>query len=178
MKRYYLLVLIGLVFSFKSFGQNYGNEWINFTAGLPYSDQQYFKVKTWSNGLYRITYGDLQSASFPMPFNPARLQLFHQGVEQFIFVEDGGDGSFDSSDYIEFLGKVNDGDFDKQLYRNPDHQPHDRFSLFTDTASYYLTLNSNPTTVNRRMVLNNDTIDPSYTPIPWFWAESILDFKN
>ncbi|MFM2190413.1 MAG: hypothetical protein RL491_799, partial [Bacteroidota bacterium] len=53
MKRYYLLVLIGLVFSFKSFGQNYGNEWINFTAGQPYSDQQYFKVKTWSNGLYR-----------------------------------------------------------------------------------------------------------------------------
>ncbi len=178
MKRCYLLVLVGLFFSLKSYSQNYGNEWIKFTAGQPYSDQQYFKIKTWSNGLYRITYGDLQSASFPLPFDPARLQLFHQGVEQFIYVEDGGDGSFDASDYIEFLGKANDGSFDKKLYRNPDYQPHDRFSLFTDTASYYLTLNSDPSVVNRRMVLNNDTIDPGYTPIPWFWAESILDFRN
>ncbi|MFM7768575.1 MAG: hypothetical protein ACKO9S_12045, partial [Bacteroidota bacterium] len=131
MKRLLLLAITALVFSFQASGQNYGNEWIKFTSGQPLSDQQYFKIKTWANGLYRITYNDLQSVSFPMPFNPARLQMYHQGVEQFIHVEDGGDGSFDSTDYVEFIGKVNDGVFDKQLYRNPDHQPHDRFSLFT-----------------------------------------------
>jgi len=173
-----LLALIALLFSVQVFGQNYGNEWIKFNPGQPLSDQQYFKIKTWSNGLYRITYNDLQSVAFPLPFDPALLQMYHQGVEQFIHVEDGGDGSFDTTDYVEFLGKKNDGVFDKQLYRNPDHQPHDRFSLFTDTACYYLTLNADTSVLNRRMVLNNDTIDPSYSPIPWFWAESIFDFRN
>src|SRR6187455_3541615 len=88
--------------------QPYGNEWINFSTNQAYSNQQYFKVSIWKNGVYRISLADLQAAAFPMPFNPKQLQLFHLGVEQYIHVEGEADGSFDPSDYIEFYGRRND----------------------------------------------------------------------
>ncbi|MFM7079764.1 MAG: hypothetical protein ACKOYC_08220, partial [Bacteroidota bacterium] len=90
MKRVFALIPF-LCYAWLSFSQPYGNEWIRFSQGQSNSDQQYFKVKVWNEGIFRISYADLQSVSFPLPVNPARLQLFHKGVEQFILVEDGGD---------------------------------------------------------------------------------------
>jgi hypothetical protein len=177
MKRALPLILF-LCSSLLALSQPYGNEWIRFSQGQPHSDQQYFKVKVWNEGIFRISYSDLQSVSFPMPVNPARLQLFHKGVEQFILVEDGGDGSFDPNDYIEFYGRGNDGSYDKQLYRNQNNQPHDRFSLFTDTAAYFLTVNIDSTIQNRRMVLETDTNSTGFTPVPWLMVEDSYHPKS
>ena len=46
-----------------------------------------------------------------------------------------------SSDYIEFWGEMNDGKPDNILYRNPDYQLNDKWSLETDTAAFFLTVN-------------------------------------
>ena len=128
--------------------------------------------------MFRISFSDLQSVSFPFPVNPNHLQIFHKGVEQFILVQDGGDGTFDSTDYIEFYGRGNDGTFDKQLYRNQSNQPHERFSFFTDAAAYFLTVNLDTTVQNRRMVLETDTNSAGLTPVPWLMAEESYYPRN
>ncbi len=178
MKKFYqlLFVFIGLTGLLKA--QPYGNEWINFATNQPYSIQQYFKVNVWRDGVYRITYADLQSAAFPLTINPKQLQLFYMGQEQFIHVEGESDGVLDPADYIEFYGLKNDGRFDNHLYRNPDDQLNKNFSLFTDTSAYFLTVNANPFAVNKRMVMETDVNFIGYNPIPYFIREAFQDYKN
>ncbi len=74
-------MLLAFLWSSIAKGQQYCNEWINFSSNQQYSNQQYFKVSVWRDGVYRITYADLQAAAFPLPFNPKQLQLFYQGSE-------------------------------------------------------------------------------------------------
>jgi hypothetical protein len=47
-----------------------------------------------------------------------------------------------SADYIEFWGEMNDGGPDRELYRDPEFQLNTRHSLETDTAVFFLTVNS------------------------------------
>ncbi|MEX1239500.1 MAG: C25 family cysteine peptidase, partial [Cyclobacteriaceae bacterium] len=125
-------VLFFLIITFHAAGQS-GNEWIGF-------GQPYFKVPVGSDGLYRIPHEALVQAGLAVfSADPRTFQLFHRGVEQAILVQGEGDGVFDSNDYIEFLGKRNDGTLDSTLYGNPDHQPHRYYNLFSDTTSYFLT---------------------------------------
>ena len=73
----------------------YGNEWIKL-------NQQYYKIPVAKDGMYRLTYTDLQNAGFPVSTsNPLRFQIFHRGVEQAIRVAGELDGVFDPADYIE-----------------------------------------------------------------------------
>jgi len=113
----------------------FGNEWIQY-------NQLYFKVGVAQDGVYRITYADLQSAGFPVgSVDPRRLQLFHRGTEQAIYVHGQDDAVFNPDDYIEFFGKRNDGQSDAELYRPATLQPHAYYNLFTDTTWYFLTYN-------------------------------------
>ncbi|MEZ4915443.1 MAG: hypothetical protein R2836_00490 [Chitinophagales bacterium] len=49
-----------------------------------------------------------------------------------------------NTNYIEFYDNSNnDGKLDTKLYRDTAWQMHDRYSLFTDEAIYYLTWNTN-----------------------------------
>jgi hypothetical protein len=117
-----------------SFGQN-GNEWIKF-------NQFYFKIPIAKDGLYRLTYNNLQTAGFPVDgIDPRRLQLYHRGVEQAIYVEGEGDATFNASDFIEFYGRKNDGTMDEELYQPASAQPHKYYNLYSDTTSYFLTFN-------------------------------------
>jgi hypothetical protein len=117
-----------------SFGQN-GNEWIKF-------NQFYFKIPVAKDGLYRLTYNNLQSAGFPVDgIDPQRLQLFHRGVEQAIYVAGQIDGVFNATDFVEFYGRKNDGTMDAELYQPSSAQPHQYYNLYSDTTSYFLTFN-------------------------------------
>ena len=56
----------------------YANSWINFS-------QQYYRVPVARDGIYRLTYNDLQTANVPVgSIDPRFIQLFHRGVEQAI----------------------------------------------------------------------------------------------
>lgn len=117
-----------------SFSQH-GNEWIQF-------NQFYYKIPVAQTGLYRITYADLQNAGFPVgSVDPRRLQLFHRGEEQAIYIEGESDATFNPTDYIEFYGLKNDGTPDKELYKPVTFQPHNYYNLFNDTTWYFLTYN-------------------------------------
>jgi len=111
----------------------YRNEWINFS-------QQYFKIQTAKEGIYRLTYSDLQNAGVPVAsVDPRMIQIFHRGKEQSIHVQGQADAVFNLEDYVEFYGVANDGTLDKSLYKPVTAQPHNYFNLFSDTTSFFLT---------------------------------------
>ncbi|MEQ9425997.1 MAG: C25 family cysteine peptidase [Cyclobacteriaceae bacterium] len=119
-------------------GQQFGNEWID-------QNQQYYKVKIAEDGLYRITQQDLINSGVPVStFDPRRIQLFYRGVEQAIALDGQQDGSFDSGDFIEFYGQRNDGLNETELYVDQEAQPHTKYSLFSDSSSYFLTWKLTP----------------------------------
>ncbi|UII24971.1 hypothetical protein LVD15_16855 [Fulvivirga maritima] len=71
--RVVIIALVGMMAVFNSQAQDYGNEWIDY-------NKQYYKIPVGREGMYRITYADLQSAGFPVnAVDPRRLQIFHRG---------------------------------------------------------------------------------------------------
>ncbi|WP_207532160.1 C25 family cysteine peptidase [Desertivirga arenae] len=129
------LLLLFLLFSLKLIAQQpYGNEWIK-------KNQSYLKIRVSENGIYKLTYSQLQTANFlgTNP-DPRNFKIFFQGKEIPLIVSGQSDGSFDNGDYILFFGKRNDGKLDEVLYENASFQPNPEVSLFTDETNYYLTI--------------------------------------
>lgn len=120
-----------------------GNEWINFS-------QSYYKIPTAKDGIYKLTYTDLQAAGFPVgSVDPRRMQLFHRGVEQAMFVQGQADAVLNPTDYLEFFGQRNNGTRDAKLYKPSTLQPHAYYNIYSDTSAYFLTWNL--TTQGKRM---------------------------
>ena len=135
--RSFFLLFFFFVVCFKSFAQ-VGNEWIDF-------NQSYYKIPVAKESIYKVSYSDLQAAGFPVDgIDPKKIQLFHRGIEQSIFVEGEDDLQFDPSDFIEFYGQKNDGTLDAALYKPSASQPHKYYNLYSDTTSYFLTVGTSP----------------------------------
>jgi hypothetical protein len=132
-----LLILSGLVAK----SQVYNNEWI-----ADYN-KTYYKFKVGKEGLHRITHATLVTAGLGT-VQAQDFQLWRNGVEVPIYTSAPA-GAFSASDFIEFWGEYNDGKPDKALYRNPDFQLNDKWSLLTDSSTYFLTTNSG---TNKRLI--------------------------
>ncbi|MDZ4716297.1 MAG: C25 family cysteine peptidase [Cytophagales bacterium] len=116
----------------------FSNDWINFS-------QSYYKIPVTANGIHTITYADLQAAGVPIgTVDPRRINLYHRGAEQAIFIQGQADAVFDPGDFIEFYGKRNDGTLDADLYKPLGSQPNTYYNLYSDTAAYFLTWNPLP----------------------------------
>lgn len=107
-----------------------GNEWI-----VP--SQTYYKMKIVRDGLYKIDYQYLVQAGIAGVV-PNELQIWRRGREIATYVG-GSRTTLDPTSFVEFYAVHNDGRLDAELYKNPADQPHQYFSLYTDTASYFLT---------------------------------------
>jgi hypothetical protein len=112
--------------------QPYNNEWIDYS-------KTYYKFKVTADGLYRIPAAVLSGAGLSAA-DAKDFQLFRNGIEVPIYTSISS-GPLSPTDYIEFWGQMNDGKPDKPLYRNPAYQHTDKWSLQSDTAVYFLTLN-------------------------------------
>ncbi|RYU77710.1 putative type IX secretion system sortase PorU2 [Hymenobacter persicinus] len=123
----------------------YGNEWI-----VP--GQQYYKIRLAQNGIYRLDYAYLTQAGIS-GVNPQRFQLWRRGKETAIYVGGNNPTVLDNSTYIEFYGQRNDGALDRGMYKNPADQAQRNYSLYTDTAAYFLTWSA--TAQGRRMAQPN-----------------------
>ncbi|UOR06288.1 C25 family cysteine peptidase [Hymenobacter aerilatus] len=111
----------------------YGNEWI-----VP--GQQYYKVQTVRDGLYRLDNAYLTQAGIN-GVNPSQFQLWRRGQQVAIYV--GGNATTqDASTYIEFFGQGNDAKLDRGMYKRAQDQAQPYHSLYTDTAAYFLTWSS------------------------------------
>ncbi|HEY2720310.1 MAG TPA: C25 family cysteine peptidase, partial [Chitinophagaceae bacterium] len=155
MKRILLPLLLFTGFFIQA--QVYNNEWIDYS-------KTYYKFRIGSNGLFRISQATLNSIG--LGSTPAEnFQLWRNGQEIPIYTT-AASGPMGGSDYIEFWGQMNDGKPDKPLYVNPDYQLNDHWSFQTDTAAYFLTVN---TGANRRLVPStNDVAGNTLSPEPYF----------
>lgn len=153
--------------------QPFGFEWIQ--AGQPY-----YKFKIAKQGIYRIDAATLASAGIDVGgTHPNRFQLFRDGQEQAIFIYGDKDDKFDPNDYIEFYADINDGKLDTELYRSVSDQAHTLYSLYTDTAYYFLTiLPASSSKIGARMSELNDTSYTSYIPEPYFTYNQNIVLKD
>jgi hypothetical protein len=164
MKKLYVLLVISL-FTTLAKAQPYCNEWIRFAINNPYSLQQYLKIQVWQEGIHKITFNDINQFIPANSFNPHQIQIFHNGKEQYINVTGESDNVFDTTDYIEFYGKRNDGSFDAQLYDSAQFQPNPYYSMFNDTSAYFFTINADPLALNKRIIVENDNNFSNYPPV-------------
>lgn len=138
------------------YSQQYGNEWINF-------NQEYYKIPITKEGIFRISRSALVSADFPINGrDPRNIQIYYRGKELYIYIQGEDDGIFHSQDYIEFYAKGNDGWLDSALFEPSSDITNPYYSMYTDTAYYFLTYNNSLT--NRRATVETDTNFNSYLP--------------
>jgi hypothetical protein len=139
-------LLIGMLF-FGVLSAQSPTEWISY-------NQTYIKLKIAEDGWYRVTSSELQSAGFPVTsVSASQIQLFRLGEEVAIRTETSSGGS--TLDYFEFWGEKNTGISDEELYL-PNAQPHTDYSLFSDTATYFVTWTSSS---NHSRIINNTQND-------------------
>lgn len=157
-------------------GQPYGNEWINY-------NQSHLYVKVHKTGIHQIPYNALnagfisigQNISAPT-FNHDDIQVFQNGEEIPIYVEDGGDGTLDPGDYLEFYAKKNTGWLDSLLYDQPENQNNRQYSLFTDTSYVFITLNSG--NANLRYASFSNVNYANFSPAPFVMHTAYQEYTT
>jgi hypothetical protein len=153
MIRFWAVLLFLLPVSTACFGQ-YSNGWVQY-------NQAYYKISVANTGIYRLTYDQLQQAGVPVNFiDPRLIQVYHRGIEQAVSFKHNqtpADGKFDSGEYLEFYGHLNDGALDAKLYQPASVQPHQYRNLFSDTTAYFLTVN--PLTVQGKRMEISDQVN-------------------
>ncbi len=148
--------------------QPYGNEWIHY-------DRQYWSFQVWQDGMRKIDSTALANAGFPVgTVDPRTIQLYARGRQIPIHLEGEQDGVFNTSDYIEFYGAKNDAWLDSALWDSPAHINNPYYSLYNDTIRYYLTWG--PQNEARRTIESGSTNWAAYTPLPWCWATTLLQY--
>ena len=163
-----LLILSFIFISAAGFAQPYTNSWIDY-------NKTYYKFYVGKDGLYRIPQTVLNGLSIGS--TPAQqFQLWRNGQEIPLYTSTAT-GPLGSSGYIEFWGVMNDGKPDTKLYRDPDYQLSDHYSLQTDTSSYFLTVN--PTGNNLRFTdAVNNVAGNTLAPEPYFMNTKGNYYKN
>lgn len=154
MKKFLLFIFLsGSLFAN---AQSYNNEWIDHS-------KTYYKFKISVTGLYRINHAALTNLGIQSTA-AEQFQLWRNGKEIPLFTTKQT-GVFTNTDYIEFWGEMNDGKPDLPLYRVPEYQLNDKWSLETDTAAFFLTVNNG---ANKRLVPATNVL-PSVIPAePYF----------
>ena len=153
--------LIAIFFIFitaTGYSQTYSNNWIDYS-------KTYYKFKVATDGLYHITQSTLNNLG--LGNIPAeQFQLWRNGQEVTLYTS-SPTGPLTASGFIEFWGHMNDGKPDTKLYRVADYQLSDYYSLQTDTAAFFLTVN--PAGNNLRFNDDaNNVAGTTLTPEPYF----------
>jgi hypothetical protein len=109
------------------------DEWIN-------TRQTYLRITITHTGLYSISGQELKQAGLPIEEIPVTsLQIFRRGKEVSIEITNDHSGKLNDQSSISFFGEANDGQLDSALYVSPNAIPHSKYSLYSDTAVYFLT---------------------------------------
>ncbi|MEI7965736.1 MAG: C25 family cysteine peptidase, partial [Chitinophagaceae bacterium] len=137
------------------------NSWIDYS-------KTYYKFRLANDTLCRINQSALPAAIAGTPAQ--NFQLWRNGQEVRLYTS-VATGPLTASDYIEFWGLMNDGKPDKGLYRNADYQLSEKYSLETDTATYYLTVN--PVGNNLRYVQSPNNIAGNVLPAETYFMRRV-----
>ncbi len=165
MRKYVLIACLLMVAAAHA---QYNNEWIDYS-------KTYYKFKVGQTGLYRINQDALNTLG--LGNTPAeQFQLWRNGQEVPVYTSVPA-GALPAGGYIEFWGEMNDGKPDRVLYKNQAYQLADTYSLETDTAAYFLTVN---TTGNNKRLVNilNDVANNTLAPEPYFLYTYRQDYRD
>lgn len=162
-----LLLPIFILLSIAAYCQT-NNSWIDY-------NKTYYKFKVGSTGLYRIPQATLSSIGLAGT-SADQFQVWRNGEEVRLYTT-SATGPIAAGGYIEFWGVMNDGKKDTKLYLNTDYQLSDHFSLETDTAAYFLTVNPVGTNLRYTDAANNVT-GTTLTPEPYFMNTRGVYYKN
>ena len=136
----------------------YGNEWVDH-------GKTYHRFKVGATAWHRIPFSTLQAAGLAgVPVE--HFQLWNNGTQVPLHTSKPS-GPLGSDGFIEFYGKTNDGRQDTRLYRSPELQLSDAWSLLTDTAAYFLTVDASSR--NLRFTTEANPVSANtLSPEPWF----------
>lgn len=164
-----ILLSLATLLHASSYAQ-FGNEWIDY-------NQQYWRFQVAQDRFVRISYDELLNAGFPVnTVDPELIRMYSRGQEQVINIVGSQDGSFDQGDFIEVYVRKNDGWLDTQIYDDPANQANRSYSLFNDTASYFITAANQP---GARTTLYSPQTNPdNLNPLPFVSAVSRQDYTD
>ncbi len=152
-----------------------GNQWV-----LDHISQPFWKFKIYQEGIYRINQNTLIQAGVPLTdpsFDPRKIQIFYNGEEIPVYVHGEQDGIFDANDYIELFCKKNNASIDSLLYPDGTLQFNRDYSMFTDTAYYFLSISN--TLNNPRLSLETAVDFSNYGQAKsYFFAEQYIEPAN
>lgn len=143
--------------------------WIDFS-------RDYYKIPTVRDGVHRLSYTTLSASGINMnQLDPRDIRVFHRGEEVAVHVEGQEDGQFNTADYLEFVGRRNDGTLDERLYGDEDMMPNPYYNTHSDTTAYFLTVT--PGQRGRRMVPDDSFSNTSPT-IDSYQAEHVAIYAE
>jgi hypothetical protein len=164
-----LLLSVVLFHLAAAFAQQHGNEWIDY-------GRRHFRFDIWADGVYRIDSATLAQSGFPIGTVDARhLMLFGKEQQVPVYVHGEADGVLNSGDYIEFWAEKADGEVDKRMYPYPDANPNPYYSLYNDTARYYLTWDAAADAKHMPAYANSDY--DSHAAQPWGWHNAVQTYN-
>ena len=125
----------------------YGFEWIK-------QNQKYYKFQLAEDGIYRLDYEELEKAGIPVQsIRGDQYQIFNLGREISIFVS--SKAVFGPDDYIEFMGFRNRSELDRALFSEGQRPINSEFSMFTDSAAYFLSWSAQPSGYRYEWIQND-----------------------
>ncbi len=162
------LILFLCFISYHVFSQQLHNSWIDY-------NKTYYKFKISKDSLCRIPQTAL--AAIGLGNTPAEhFQLWRNG-EQVALHTTSTTGPLSANGYIEFWAQRNDGKPDNELYLEKDYQLSQKWSLETDSAVFYLTVNTGGN--NLRYSTEINPVAGSTLPRePYFMRKVDLDNKG
>src|SRR5690606_26200849 len=150
MKNYFALVALFFVIPLKGFSQG---DWINYS-------RDYYKIPTAQDGVYQLSYTALSASGINMNrLDPRDIRVYHRGAEVAVHVGGQDDGIFNTGDYLEFVGKRNEGTLDRLLYQDPESMPNPYYNTHNDTTAYFLTVS--PGVRGKRMPVRQLSLGPA-----------------
>ncbi|MFZ4619180.1 MAG: C25 family cysteine peptidase [Bacteroidota bacterium] len=102
----------------------------------------YLKLGVFRDAIYRLSYTDLKNSGVPVStLDPRTIRMFLKGGEIPLYVQSSGtsDGTFDSTDFIEFVGRKNYGDVRYRDIAPAGAAYYEYLNLYSDTTMYWLT---------------------------------------
>jgi hypothetical protein len=140
------LLAFMLLFTIGTVSAQFNNNWIDYS-------KTYYKFSAGSTGLYRINQPVLAAAGLGST-QAQHYKLFRNGLEVPVYTSLTS-GVLGAADYIEFYGEMNDAKSEKNLYKTDDLQLCDKWSLLTDSVSYFLTVQTTGTNLRMTNTANN-----------------------
>ena len=131
------------------------------------------------DGIFRLTYEDLQTAGVPVN-QPSTFRLLNRGKEIPIYVHVDTNKVFSSEGYIEFAGKRNYGSKNYRSIATGNDEYAEYLNRYTDTSAYWLAwggVDGQRVATNSGTPAVSDTLD-WYTEVVHLETNNFLQFIN